>query len=205
MPLCHVDQIVAYPPALDLSPLSLLESPPVYMTPRILYRDQVSAGKWSDAEEQALKEATSCFQNRTLLDCAEGESFVTYIAAHMNCPVSRILNKLLDKPVLKTRYSVDSEEFVERWCEVDIEALPSLEETLLTSDFDSLLQMEQERFLEFSANATLGFNAHEALIERDREFNRRIQKVLKTNTTCRKKRRKSCSSTDPSTSVPTEW
>ena len=90
-------------------------------TSSIHYQGATSAGKWSDAEDQILKHATRSFLDGTLADCAEGEAFTTYIAAYMNCPVSRIMNKFLDKPVLKARYLVSSEGFEENWDALDLE------------------------------------------------------------------------------------
>lgn len=154
----------------------------------ILYRGSVSAGKWSDAEERTLIDATRSFLDGDIKDCAEGEAFTTYIAAYMNCSVSRILNKCLDKPILKARYLVSSEDFVERWSGYEIENIKSPDEKSLARDFYSLLQMEQERYLKYSANSALISDAYEALIERDREFNRRVQKMLELPATRRKRK-----------------
>ena len=160
-------------------------------TSTILYQGALSAGKWSDAEELILKQATRSFLDGTLADCAEGEAFTTYIAAYINCPVSRILNKFLDKPVLKARYSASSEGFEENWDALDLEDFSSWHDIVPALDFDSLLQMEQDRFLEYSANTAQGLDAFDALIERDCEFNRRVQKMAETTAPRRKRKSRS--------------
>ena len=160
-------------------------------TSTILYQGPMSGGKWSDAEEQILKQATRNFLDGTLADCVEGEAFTTYIAAYMNCPVSRILNKFLDKPVLKARYLVRGAEFAEDWDALDLDDFTSWHDIALTHEFDSLVQMEQERFLEYSAGPVKGSESFEALVERDTEFSRRVQKMSETTAPRRKRKSRS--------------
>ena len=160
-------------------------------TSTILYQGAISGGKWSDAEEKILKQATRGFLDGTLSDCAEGEAFTTYIAAYMNCPVSRILNKFLDKPVLKARYLVHGGEFTEDWDALALDDFTSWHNIALTHEFDSLLQMEQERFLEYSADPARGLEPYGVLIERDCEFNRRVQKMSETTAPRRKRKSRS--------------
>ena len=151
-------------------------------TSNILYQGALSAGKWSSHEERKLEQATCNFVDGTLSDCAEGESFTTYIASHMNCPVSRVMNKFLDKPILKSRYLISGKEFEEYW---DLENVSTWNDVTSTVDFDLLLHMEQNRFLEYSAQ---GLDAFEALIERDCEFNKRVQKMAETDAPLRKRK-----------------
>ena len=151
-------------------------------TSSILYQGALSAGKWSNHEESKLEQAIRNFLDGTLTDCTEGESFTTYIASHMNCPVSRVMNKFLDKPILKARYLVSGGEFDEYW---GLEDVSTWNDVASTVDFDLLLHMEQNRFLEYS---TQGLDAFDALIERDCEFNKRVQKMADTDAPLRRRK-----------------
>ena len=145
----------------------------------IIYQGASSGGRWSDAEEQILKQVTRNFLDGTLADCVEGEAFTTYIAAYMNYPVSRILNKFLDKPVLKARYLVRGAEFAEDWDALDLDDFTSWHDLALTHEFDF-------------ADSDQDYDTFEAQIGRDGELlSQQLQSVQETTAPCRKRKRRS--------------
>ena len=152
----------------------------------IIHQGASSGGRWNDAEEQILKQVTRSFLDGTLTDCVKGEALTTYIAAYMNCPVSRILNKFLDKPVLKARYLVRGAEFAEDWDALDLDDFTSWHDIALTHEFDSLVQME------YCADSDQDYDTFKAQIGRDDELLRQqLQNVQETTGPCRRRKRRS--------------
>ena len=74
-----------------------------------------------------------------------GETFLTYAATALNCPLLRIANKYMDKPILKARYMPrgSSRRSEDNWRQIRSNLA---DDVTLTQDFESLVQLEEDRF-----------------------------------------------------------
>ena len=81
----------------------------------------------------------------------------------------------MDKPILKARYQECNDESEENWQNVHYEVGEELE---LKHDFVSLIELEQERFLEYFETSQDFRTTVEILIDRECEFMRKIERIV---------------------------
>ena len=105
-----------------------------------------------------------------------GEYFVIYAAISLNCPLLRVMNKYMDKPILKARYLMSNEEAGECWEDLNLDALNESDQEI-ANDFSALVEKEQERFLEYLEPSPNSKSTVEILIEREYEFTKKIEKL----------------------------
>ena len=109
-----------------------------------------------------------------------GETFLTYAATALNCPLLRIANKYMDKPILKARYLPrgSSRRPEDNWRQIRSNLA---DDVTLTQDFESLIQREEDRFLDYFVSEYNPGSMTDILAHRECEFTRKVRRVTENN------------------------